>query len=176
MSRGAPTGAPGGSGSAPGATGSARGGAGYPAARPHAALLALGYLLFAAAGALSAVVEVLLVPSRIGQTLVPLAPALAVLSNVALPALSRGLTDTMLSAVPPVAGWLVTTFVLASATPEGDVLLPAGDTAFISYSLLGFGTLAGLLTVWRANRPGAWTGRWLSSRLARPGSDSDDGR
>ena len=144
-----------------------------PAARPHAGLLTLGYLLFAAAGALSAVIEVLLVPSRIGQTLIPLAPVLAVLSNVALPALSRGLTDTMLSAVPPVAGWLVTTFVLSSATPEGDVLLPAGDTAYISYSLLGFGTLAGLLTVWRANRPGAWTGRRLSSWLGRSGSGSD---
>ena len=147
-----------------------------PAARPHAGLLALGYLLFATAGALSAVIEVLLVPSRIGQTLIPLAPVLAVLSNVALPALSRGLSDTMLSAVPPVAGWLVTTFLLASARPEGDVLLPAGDTAYVSYSLLGFGTLAGLLTVWRANRPGAWTGRWLSSRLGRSGSGSDGAR
>ena len=143
--------------------------------RMPAGLLALGYLLFAAAGAMSAVIEVLLVPSRIGQTLVPLAPALAVLSNVALPAISRGLTDTVLSAVPPVAGWLVTTFILASATPEGDVLLPAGEEAYISYSLLGFGTLAGLITVWRASRPGPWTGRWLRSRLARPGSGSDGG-
>jgi hypothetical protein len=147
-----------------------------PATRPHAALRAVGYLLFAAAGALTAVIEVLLVPSRIGQTLIPLAPVLAVLSNVALPAISRGLTDTMLSAVPPVAGWLVSAFLLASATPEGDVLLPAGDTAYISYSLLGFGTLAGVVTVWRASRPGAWTGRRLSSRLARSGSDSDGGR
>ncbi len=165
MSRGTPA----------GATGAVTGGPGYPSARPHAALLAVGYLLFAAAGALTAVIEVLLVPSRIGQTLIPLAPALAVLSNVALPALSRGLTDTMLSAVPPVAGWLVTTFVLASATPEGDVLLPAGDAAYISYSLLGFGTLAGLLTIWRANRPGPWTVRWLNPRPARPGSGNDGG-
>jgi hypothetical protein len=139
-------------------------------------LLALGYLVFAAAGAMSAAIEVLLVPSRIGQTLIPLAPALAVLSNVALPAISRGLSDTMLSAVPPVAGWLVTTFVLASATPEGDVLLPAGDEAAISYSLLALGTLAGLITVWRASRPGAWTGRGLRSRLGRAGSGSDGGQ
>jgi hypothetical protein len=149
---------------------------GVRAGWPHAGLLALGYLLYAAAGALSAVIEVLLVPSRIGQTLIPLAPALAVLSNVALPALSRGLSDTMLSAVPPVAGWLVTTFVLASATPEGDVLLPAGDEAYISYSLLAFGTLAGLVTVWRASRPGAWTGQRLRSWLVRSGSGSDGAR
>lgn len=144
--------------------------------RPAAGLLALGYLIFALAGAMSAVIEVLLVPSRIGQTLVPLAPLLAVISNIALPALSRGLTDTMASAMPPVLGWLVTTFVLAGARPEGDVLLPAGDAAYISYSLLGFGLLAGVITVWRANRPGAWTGRWLSRWPARSGSDSGGDR
>lgn len=153
-----------------------RGVAGTRPARPHPGLLALGYLLFAAAGAMTATIEVLLVPSRLGQALIPLAPALAVLSNVALPAISRGLSDTMLSAVPPVAGWLVTTFLLASATPEGDVLLPAGDTARTSYALLGLGTLAGLTTVLLANRPGAWTGRRLSSRLGRSGSDNDGGR
>lgn len=138
--------------------------------RPAAGLLALGYLLFAVAGVLTAAIEVVLVPSRIGQTLVPIAPVLAVLTNIALPAISRGLTDTVLSAAPPVAGWLVTTFVLASSTPEGDVLLPAGGEAYVSYSLLGFGTLAGLLTLWRASRPGAWTGRWLYSWGLRAGS------
>jgi hypothetical protein len=145
-------------------------------ARAHPGLLALGYLLFVVAGALTATIEVLLVPSRLGQTLVPLAPALAVLSNVALPLLSRSLGESMLSAVPPVAGWLVTTFVLAGATPEGDVLLPAGDAAYISYSLLGFGTLAGLVTIWRTNRPGPWSLGWLSSPTARSGSDNDGAR
>jgi hypothetical protein len=141
-----------------------------PAARPRAGLLALGYLVFAVAGAMTAAIEVLLVPSRIGQTLVPLAPALAVLSNLALPALSRGLTDTRASAVPPYAGWLATTLVLAGARPEGDVLLPAGDAAYISYSLLGLGTLAGALAVWRAGR-----GSGSSSRLGS-GLSSDPGR
>lgn len=138
-----------------------------PSSRPNRGLLALGYLLFAAAGVLTAAIEVLLVPSRVGQTLVPIAPVLAVLSNVALPAVSRGLTDTVLSAVPPVAGWLVTTFLLASSTPEGDVLLPAGSEAYISYSLLGFGTLAGVLTLVRASRPGAWTRPRFGARPAR---------
>jgi hypothetical protein len=145
-------------------------------ARPAAGVLALGYLLFTVAGAMTAVIEVLLVPSRIGQTLVPLAPLLAVVSNVALPAISRGLTDTMASAVPPVLGWLATTFVLAGARPEGDVLLPAGDAAYISYSLLGFGLLAAAITLWRASRPGAWTGGRLSRRLGQSGSGSDGGR
>lgn len=143
-----------------------------PPPRPAAGLLAVGYLLFAVAGAMTAAIEVLLVPSRIGQTLVPLAPLLAVVSNIALPAISRGLTDTMASAVPPVAGWLVTTFVLAGARPEGDVLLPAGDAAYISYSLLGLGLLAGGVTIWRAGRPGPWFSRWP----VRSGSGSDGAR
>ena len=158
--------------------GAARGARSMPAAasapvpaRPAAGVLALGYLLFTVAGAMTAVIEVLLVPSRIGQTLVPLAPLLAVVSNVALPAISRGLTDTMASAVPPVLGWLATTFVLAGARPEGDVLLPAGDADYISYSLLGLGTLAGAVTVARANRPGR-----LSPPRARAGSGSDGAR
>ncbi len=142
---------------------------GSPARRPGPGLLALGYLLYAVAGALTAAIEVLLVPSRIGETLVPLAPALAVLSNVALPLLSRGLTDTRASAVPPYVGWLATTLVLAGARPEGDVLLPAGDAAYISYSLLGLGTLAGAVTVAGANRAGR-----LSSRRGRAGSGSGD--
>jgi membrane-bound metal-dependent hydrolase YbcI (DUF457 family) len=162
------------SGAVPGA---APGPAGQSAAaRPHPGLLAVGYLLFALAGAMTAAIEVLLVPSRIGQTLIPLAPALAVLSNMVLPMISRGLGDSMLSAVPPVAGWLVTTFVLAGATPEGDVLLPAGDAAYISYSLLGFGTLAGMVTVWRSNQPRGRASRWLSSWLAGSGSDTGGAR
>ncbi|HST47117.1 DUF6113 family protein [Jatrophihabitans sp.] len=148
-----------------------------PAPRPGPGLLALGYLLFAVAGAMTAAIEVLLVPSRIGQTLVPLAPALAVLSNVALPMLSRGLTDTRASAVPPYAGWLVTTLVLAGARPEGDVLLPAGDAAYISYSLLGLGTLAGAVTVARANRAGRLSRPdRLSFPRGRAGSGSDGAR
>jgi len=148
-----------------------------PPTAPRPGLLALGYLLFAVAGAMTAAIEVLLVPSRIGQTLVPLAPALAVLSNVALPALSRGLTDSRASAVPPFAGWLAATLVLAGARPEGDVLLPAGDAAYISYSLLILGTLAGAVTVGRANRPLRWPGHRfsppVSSRRERAGSGSD---
>ncbi|MBV9823083.1 MAG: hypothetical protein JO144_12660 [Actinobacteria bacterium] len=150
-------------------------GAGRPDRRPGAApgLLALGYLLFTAAGAMTAAVEVLLVPSRLGQTLIPLAPALAVLSNIALPLISRGLTGTRASALPPYLGWLAATLVLAGARPEGDVLLPAGDAAYISYSLLVLGTLAGAITVALANRSVRVPG---SVRRGRAGSGSDGAR
>jgi Family of unknown function (DUF6113) len=141
--------------------------------RLNPGLLGLGYLVFGIAGALCAAIEVLLVPSRWGQTLIPLAPALAVLSNVALPVISRSLSDTTLSAAPPVAGWLVATFVLASSTPEQDVLLPAGPESYISYSLLGLGSLAGLVTVGLAGRRGLRTRRPGSLRPGRAGSDND---
>lgn len=143
-------------------------------------LLALGYLVFVLAGMLTAAIEVLLVPSRLGVTLVPIAPVLAVLSNIALPAISRGLTDTRLSAAPPVVGWIVTAVLLASSTPEGDVLLPAGGESYISYSLLVLGLLTGVIMVLMSNGPVAWTGGWLRDRVtrsrARFGSDSDDAR
>jgi hypothetical protein len=143
-------------------------------------LLALGYLVFVLAGMLTAAIEVLLVPSRLGVTLVPIAPVLAVLSNIALPAISRGLTDTRLSAAPPVVGWIVTAVLLASSTPEGDVLLPAGGESYISYSLLVLGLLTGVIMVLISNGPLAWTGAWLRDRVLKPrarsGSDSDDAR
>jgi hypothetical protein len=143
------------------------------APRPAPGLLALGYLVFAVAGVLTAAIEVLLVPSRLGQSLVPLAPALAVLSNIALPLISRGLTGSRASAVPPYAGWLAATLVLAGARPEGDVLLPAGAAAYISYSLLVLGTLAGAITVGLANRAVRVPG---SGRRGRAGSGSDGAR
>ena len=117
-----------------------------------AAVLAAGYLIYAVAGGLCAVFEVLLVPTRWGGTLVPIAPVLAVASNVALPLICRRLTGTTRSALPPVIGWLLAAFVLASNRPEGDVLLPAGSTAWVSYGVLFGGPLAAMLTLVLAGR------------------------
>jgi len=144
-------------------------------------LLALGYLLFAVAGGFRAVIEVLMVPIRIGTVLVPFAPVVAIVSNIVLPAVSRGLTDTMPSAAPPVVGWILTTFIFASTGPGGDVLLPAGDEAYISYSLLGLGTLTAIAMLVLASRPGPWTFSWLAPRnfnrpKPRRGSGSGDAR
>ena len=152
-----------------------------PAPRPRfpPALLAVGYLVFTVAGVLTAIIEVLLVPTRIGTVLIPVAPVLAIVSNVALPAISRGLTDSMLSCAPPVIGWVLAAFVLASARPEGDVLLPAGDTTWVSYGLLLCGAIAGLVTISRAGGSEPWTGarfRRFRPGSARAGSDTGDVR
>jgi hypothetical protein len=114
---------------------------------PATVLVLAGYLIYAVAGVLCAVYEVLLVPTRWGSHLLPIAPVLALGSNVGLPLLSRQLTGTVRSALPPVVGWLLAAFVLASTRPEGDVLLPAGDTAWVSYGVLFGGALAGLATL-----------------------------
>ncbi len=126
-------------------------------------MLVLGYLIFALAGVLTAIYEVLLVPTRWGGTLIPLAPLLAIIANVGLPILARRLTNTAASAVPPVIGWFVTIFVLASARPEGDVLLPAGKTAWVSYGLLICGALAAIGTLALGEQPGQWGARYLGS-------------
>ncbi len=148
-----------------------------PQRAPHPALLAAGYAIFTLAGVLSAIYEVLLVPTRWGSTLIPLAPALAIISNVALPIISRNLTDTVLSALPPVLGWFVTVFVLASARPEGDVLLPAGKTSWVSYGLLICGALAGAATIALGNQPRDWFSRqWQRRRAVPAGSGSGDAR
>jgi hypothetical protein len=146
------------------------------------ALLLVGYLIFALAGVLMGALEVTLVPLRWGSTLVPIAPVLAALSGVLLPAVSRGLTDTMGSAVPPVLGQVVTIWALGTWHTGGDVLLPAGDTTWVSYTVLLFGALVPLVMVGVAARPGPWT--WagaraalrVTDRRARPGSGSGDAR
>jgi len=141
-----------------------------------APLLALGYLLYGVSGLLLGTLAVTLVPLRHGTALVPVAPVIAVVGGVLLPALARGLTDTGPSALPPVIGQVLGIWGLASGRPEGDVLLPAGQLASVSYAVLLLGTVAPLVTLGLATRSGRWRlPRWLS-RPARPGSDSDDAR
>jgi hypothetical protein len=169
--------------------------------RLPAGLLALGFVLFAVAGILAGLLEVTLIPLRYGTTLVPLAPVLTVLTGVLLPAIARGLTDSTVAAVPPAVGQLVTIWLLATGRPEGDVLMPAGGTAWVSYSVLILGTLVPLSMLGFASRPGPWhwplgrrpaiapepahlaapgrraaAGARLSRRRARSGSDSDGAR
>jgi hypothetical protein len=119
------------------------------ASRPFPAGLALlGMVLYAVAGVLTAVIEILLVPLRAGATLVPVAVVLAVASNIALPRLSRNLHSSVVGALPPVIAWIVTSVVLSSTRPEGDILLPGGASVqWVSYGVLVGGVFTGLITV-----------------------------
>lgn len=169
-----------------------RTGVGSDSRRLPIGLLVLGMALFAVAGILAGLIEVTLIPLRYGTSLIPVAPALAVLTGVLLPAISRGLTDTARAAAPPAVGQLLTIWLLATGRPEGDVLLPAGSIAWVSYSVLILGTLVPLSMLGFASRPGPWRwplGGWTAAgrsrvtgrrpgrlRQARHGSDSDGAR
>jgi hypothetical protein len=112
-------------------------------------LVGLGLLLYAVAGAGTALVETLLIPLRHGTTLLPLAVPLAIVSNVALPRLSRRLNETVWAATIPALTWIVVVVLLLSPRREGDVILPGSptDLMLVSYGVLFGGILAAVLTI-----------------------------
>ena len=114
------------------------------ARRLPTALLAIGFVLWAVAGVLAGLLKVTLIPLRDGTTLIPIAPVLTVLTGVLLPAIARSLTDSMAAAAPPAIGQLLTIWLLATGRPERDVLMPAGNTSWVSYGVLILGTLVPL--------------------------------
>jgi hypothetical protein len=120
-----------------------------PRPRPLAApLVGLGLVLFGLAGALSALLEILAVPLRVGTTLFPVAVVLAIASNILIPWLSSQLTTASLGAAPPVVLWILTAFLLSTSRPEGDVLLPGGSSVqWVSYGVLFGGLFTGLITL-----------------------------
>lgn len=122
-----------------------------PPAPPRAlpfVLILIGLVLYAVAGVLTAAIEILLIPVRVGTWYIPVAVLLAVASNIALPRLSRILTGTLAGALPPVIAWIVTLVILMSNRPEGDVLLPGGGSVqWVSYGVMLGGLFTGLITV-----------------------------
>jgi hypothetical protein len=145
-------------------------------------LLALGFALWAVAGVLAGLLEVTLIPLRHGATLIPIAPVLTVLTGVLLPAIARSLTDSMAAAAPPAIGQLLTIWLLATGRPEGDVLMPAGSTSWVSYGVLVLGTLVPLSMLGFASRHGRWHWPWQRAgrtprpnRLSRPRSPARHG-
>jgi hypothetical protein len=119
-----------------------------PAPEANRAVVIGGLAIYLLAGIATAVVETLLVPLRHGTVMIPLAVPLAIGTNIALPLLSRRLTDTMSGGLPPVIGWIGAVLVLGGGRPEGDVLLPGGPgDKWVSYGFLLGGAIAGLITV-----------------------------
>ena len=113
-------------------------------------LAVLGVVLFMAIAVLSAVIEVVLVPVRIGTTVVPVSVALAVLGNICVPVLSRRAVPTTLAAALPAVAWVVTVLGLSQARPEGDVLLVGtAPLVYVTYALLGVGIVTAMVTVVR---------------------------
>jgi hypothetical protein len=109
---------------------------------------AIGLVFYGIAGALSAVIEILLIPIRHGTVYIPVAVVLAVASNIVLPRLSRNLAGSTIGALPPVIMWILVTITLQSSRPEGDVLVPGGGSIqYVSYGVMLGGVFTGLISV-----------------------------
>jgi hypothetical protein len=115
----------------------------------HPALRALGLLLVCAVAALSALIELLLVPLYAGGAIVPVTIVFGLAGNVALPRLARVFVDRPVAMVAPFVCWLLP-MVLLALTPraEGDVLVRGGGKEqWVFYALLLGGLVAGIATV-----------------------------
>lgn len=119
---------------------------------PFAAALGAA-LLYALVAVLAAVIEVLLVPVRIGTTVVPVTVALAALTMAALPALAGIATGRTLGAAVPAAAWVISVVMLSQARPEGDVLLVgSAPLVYVTYAMLGLGAVSGIAGVMTFDR------------------------
>jgi Family of unknown function (DUF6113) len=115
-----------------------------------AGLAVLSVLLFTAVAVLSAAIEVLLVPLRMGTTVIPVSVVLAVVGNTLVPVLSRRAVPRTAAAVVPALAWVATVLVLSQSRPEGDVLLlGSAPLVYVTYALLGVGIVAAMVTVVR---------------------------
>jgi Family of unknown function (DUF6113) len=106
-------------------------------------------VILSACAALSAMLAALLVPLRWGTVIVPVSVLIAVASTAGLIVLAwRAVRSVALAAIP-FAIWVVTVLVLSQARPEGDVVLPGGQTGvvYVVYATMLGGFVAGLATI-----------------------------
>jgi hypothetical protein len=116
--------------------------------RDTRALVWGGLVLITLCGALSGMLEALLVPLYLGSTPFPLTIVLAVATNIALPRMARALRPTTAAAIAPLAAWLIVVVGFGVlARPEGDVILPGGPLQWVTYAMLLGGATAGMFTV-----------------------------
>jgi hypothetical protein len=130
---------------------------------PGWVLLTVDLAILSACAALSAMLAALLVPLRWGTVIVPVSVLIAVASTVGLILLAwHAVRSVALSAIP-FAIWVVTVLALSQARPEGDVLLPGGQTGvvYVVYATMLGGFIAGLVTIFilSSRRPATPAGR-----------------
>ena len=126
-------------------------------------VLTVDLLILSACAALSAMLAALLVPLRWGTVIVPVSVLIAVVSTVGLTLLAWSAVRSVALATIPFAIWVVTVLVLSQARPEGDVLLPGGQTGvvYVVYATMLGGFVAGLVTIFilSSSRPATRVGR-----------------
>ena len=114
-----------------------------------------------------ALVEVLWLPWRPGGVPVPVSLPAAVVGNLLLVTAAWRLSGSRLVAVLPAVVWLVIALGATMRRPEGDLLLPGGDTltSTLVLAFLLLGVLAAAFAV----------GRVLSAPISPPGAGSGSG-
>jgi hypothetical protein len=115
-------------------------------------------VLFVLLGAMSAVLEILLVPVYVDGVIFPITLVLAIGGNIFLARGLRSLTgSTGLASLPLVVWVLVIFFMGFVADSMGDVLLPGyGQGQYVALALPLVGILAGVMSI------------FLEPRVARP--------
>jgi hypothetical protein len=97
-----------------------------------------------------AVVEVLWLPLRIGNVLVPLSVAAAVLGNLLLPPAARWLSRSRVVGVLPALVWVAVALAASHTRPEGDLLIIGGGAAgAVNLAFLLLGVVVAALAVGR---------------------------
>ena len=136
----------------------------------------LSVVLFTAVSMLCALIEVTLVPLRHGTTVVPVTVLLAIVSNIAVPTLSRRAVPLTVAALFPAVAWVLTVILLSQARPEGDLLLiGTAPLVDVTYALLGLGLASGLATVIRGQHAGLAQRRYPPPSAAAGGATANLG-
>jgi hypothetical protein len=113
-------------------------------------------VLFTLLGAMSAAIEILLVPLYIGSVIFPITLVLVLIGNVYFPRAVWWLTDSTGLAFLPTVGWVVVLIYFGIVpNPMGDVLLPGyGQGQYVGQALLVVGLIAGILSAAVHRPPG----------------------
>jgi len=121
------------------------------------ALTIAGLVALCGCGALSALLELFLVPLYAGATLVPITVFFAVVGNIVLVLLGRELVPKGNARVLPFVVWAIVVLgITLFPRPEGDVILPGGGggVEYVGYGVVLGGLAAGIVTsILTAPRP-----------------------
>jgi hypothetical protein len=112
-------------------------------------------VLFTVLGAMSAGLEVLLVPVYVGGVIFPITLVIALIGNVFLGRGLRALVGSQGLATLPLVAWIIVVFYLGfRADAKGDVLLPGyGQGQYVALALPLVGILAGFISIFVEPRP-----------------------
>jgi hypothetical protein len=127
------------------------------APRSSVLVVAAGLVLVCLSAALSAVLELLLVPLRAGTSMAPVSALFAVVGGLVFPRMGRVFADRTAALSAPFVAWLAPLVLLALAgRPEGDVLVPGGGgEQWVFYATLIFGSIAGIVSIVTGSPPPA---------------------